>query len=536
MYNSANHIITTSNAPLPEEAKGGMGHFCFNFMKIHKDKVAEIDASTGQEETFGSMLIKSVRISLMLQKKGIRKGDLVIIYSKMQLNAGVPILSCFFIGAIPVYIDAFLTRAEIINLLKQVDPKLVLTTDELAETVQSIMEKDIRSDASIMVYDSDYDKEQEGEEGFKPIYIEDLKEVVTISLSSGTTGLSKGILLDHYSSLRRSGLNYEGLWKENQRKMIFSLDSFHWVLELNRFIISIAQGFCRLIDPALPFDPTRVWNLLADYKINVAGLIPYFIVEMCRVGIPKGLDLSSLTTICVVGSSTSKNYHKQMQELLPNVDVLLVYGQTETGVLSTFRKCDLHRAYNRRKLGSVGVPYEGVGLSYKVVDITTEKNVGPNEMGELRVKGDVLLSGYHNLDSSSQFDEDGWLKTGDLVIFDEDLCFFILDRIKDLIIFQGWHVPPAFIENELLTHPSVKKVAVIGIPNETDGEHPMGLVVLKDKREGVTPEEIQKYIAERMEDRFHLRAGVKFIDGSYFDDKKKTKRYYLKKMVLSGQL
>lgn len=146
------------------------------------------------------------------------------------------------------------------------------------------------------------------------------------------------------------------------------------------------------------------------------------------------------------------------------------------------------------------------------------------------------MSGYYNLENSDQFEEEGWLKTGDMVFYDEDLCFFIVDRIKELIIFQGWHIPPAFLEEELLTHPAVKRAVVIGIPHERDGEHPMALVVLKDNFVDITPRDIEEYIAQRMPDRFRLRKGVKFIDESHFKHSKKVRRHFLKKLVLSGQI
>lgn len=146
------------------------------------------------------------------------------------------------------------------------------------------------------------------------------------------------------------------------------------------------------------------------------------------------------------------------------------------------------------------------------------------------------MSGYYNLDSSDQFDEDGWLKTGDEVFYDEDFCFYIIDRIKDMIIFRGWHIPPAFLEEELLTHPAVKRAAVIGIPHETDGEHPMALIALKDNFGNITPSDIERYIDQKVSDRFMLRAGVKFIDESYFTVARKVKRYFLKKLFLSGSI
>ncbi|XP_018573288.1 4-coumarate--CoA ligase 1 [Anoplophora glabripennis] len=528
-----NNIITTDGAPLDDIYKGGVGYFCFELMKRHSPKIAELDARTGQEETYESLLKKSIRTSIILQNKGVQKGDTIVIYSKNQLYACVPLISCFFLGAIPTYLDDLLTSIEVVNVLKQLDPKLILTTSEKLETIQKFIKTEGNHvNTEILIFDQGFYEPQENEGEFQPIYVNDLKETVMIPFSSGTTGFPKGICISHYALLRR---NYDGLCPADKTKVLFSYGSFHWLIQAARLLCSIRSGICRLIDPE-PFEAKKVWYLLEKFKVNVVFLIPYAVMEMYNVGKPKNLDLMNLTTIIVPGCKLPKQYHQNVQELLPSVDVFLLYGQTEVGPLTAFSKCDLHREYNRKKLGSIGVPYSGSGNSYKVVDLNTGEALGPNKPGELHVKSDAVMSGYYNVDSSDQFDEDGWLKTGDEVLYDEDLCFFIIDRIKDMIIHKGWHIPPAFLEEELLNHPAVKRAAVIGIPHETDGEHPMALVVLKDNIKNVTSKDIEKFIAERMPERFHLKAGVKFIDDSYFAGARKVKRYLLKKLVLNGKI
>ncbi|XP_018571957.1 4-coumarate--CoA ligase-like 5 [Anoplophora glabripennis] len=516
--------------------EGGVGHFCFEFMKRHSLQIAEIDANTGQEETYESLLKKCARTSIILRNKGVQKGDIVVIYSKIQLYASVPMISCFFVGAVPTFLDDALTLPEVVNILKQINPKIILTTSEMLETIKEIITTEvIHVNTEILIFNEGFYEPQENEGEFQPIYVNDLKETATIPFSSGSTGFPKGICLSHYALLRSDIFNYDGLWLADEAKVVFSYYSFHWSIETVRLICSIRDGVCRLIDPE-PFEAERAWYLLEKYKVNLAFLIPLHTIEMYNAGKPTNLDLTNLTTILVTGCKLSKQYHQNFQELLPSVDVFLLYGQTEVGCLTTYSKCDLHREYNRKKPGSIGVPYNGYGNSYKVVDVITGEVLGPNKPGEFRVKSNTVMSGYYNVDSSDQFDEDGWLKTGDEVLYDEDFCFFIVDRIKDMIIYKGWHTPPAFLEEELLTHPAVKRAAVIGIPHETDGEHPMALVVLKDNFKNVTSKDIERFIAERMPERFHLKAGVKFIGESYFAGSRKVKRYLLKKLVLAGKI
>ncbi|KAJ3616716.1 hypothetical protein MTP99_014111 [Tenebrio molitor] len=186
------------------------------------------------------------------------------------------------------------------------------------------------------------------------------------------------------------------------------------------------------------------------------------------------------------------------------------------------------------KPSSCGRPINGIW--YKIVDPETEEILGPNQQGELRVKTRFVMNGYFNLDSSDSFDRNGWLKTGDIVYYDQDRCFYVVDRIKEMLKYKSWHVAPAMLENILHNHAAIKKAVVIGIPDEEDGDHPMAVVILNNPHENITAEEIEAYVAERVQDRQRLRAGVKFVDAVPITPSGKVKRRDLKNMVLAGEI
>lgn len=162
------------------------------------------------------------------------------------------------------------------------------------------------------------------------------------------------------------------------------------------------------------------------------------------------------------------------------------------------------------KPGSVGEPIQGVYV--KIID-ENGKSLGPNQRGELCFKGDRIMKGYVNDPESTNkvIDEDGWLHSGDIAYYDEDNQFFIVDRIKELIKYNAYQVPPAEIEALLLSHPKVKDCGVIGIPNEEAGELPFAYVV-KQPGEKLTAEEVINFVAENASKAKWLRGGVKFID------------------------
>lgn len=163
-----------------------------------------------------------------------------------------------------------------------------------------------------------------------------------------------------------------------------------------------------------------------------------------------------------------------------------------------------------------------------------EEAVGANIRGELRVKTAMQMNGYYNMNSSDTWDEDGWLRTGDVAYYDDDHCLFVVDRIKEMLKFQSWHVPPALIEAVLHSHPGVRMSAVIGVPHPEDGDHPMALVIPTSKN--YTPEDILKYVHARVDDRQKLRAGLKFVDKLPLTPSGKVRRKELKDLVLSGQI
>ncbi|KAJ8938198.1 hypothetical protein NQ314_011580 [Rhamnusium bicolor] len=115
------------------------------------------------------------------------------------------------------------------------------------------------------------------------------------------------------------------------------------------------------------------------------------------------------------------------------------------------------------------------------------------------------------MDSSNNYDEDGFIKTGDIGYYDEDECFYIIDRIKEMFKYKSWHVIPTSLEVLLQEHPAVKEAVVFGIPHEMDEFHPAACVILKDNME-VSPDVIEKFVSEKVSEWHKLRGGIKIVE------------------------
>ena len=131
-----------------------------------------------------------------------------------------------------------------------------------------------------------------------------------------------------------------------------------------------------------------------------------------------------------------------------------------------------------------------------IVDPITQKELGVDEDGEVCIKGPQVMLGYLGNQAATDaiFDRDGWLHTGDIGHIDSAGHLYVVDRLKELIKYKGFQVPPAELEALLLTHPAIADAAVVGLPDEEAGEIPVAHVVLRPGAE-VTPEEIQEFVA-----------------------------------------
>lgn len=243
----------------------------------------------------------------------------------------------------------------------------------------------------------------------------------------------------------------------------------------------------------------------------------------------RNYDLSSLQDLYCAGASLSKELEACVMSKLPNLKAIRQgYGLSETtfGILN-------NDGLEKTKLGSVGIV--ALGTYAKVVDLETGKILGPNQPGELCFKGPQIMKGYLGNDAATKeaIDFEGWLHTGDLGYYDEDKYFFFVDRLKEVIKYKAYQVPPAELEALLLSHPKIADAAVIGLPDEAVGELPMAFVVKKPNEE-ITEKQVKKYISEIVSDFKQLRGGVRFVTAIPRNPIGKILRRELKNVVKSS--
>ncbi|TKR73802.1 hypothetical protein L596_021070 [Steinernema carpocapsae] len=278
------------------------------------------------------------------------------------------------------------------------------------------------------------------------------------------------------------------------------------------------------------FEPHTFLKAVQDYKIKFLQVVPPLMVFISKSSIVDQYDLSSVIMVGTGAAPTGKEICEDVRRRLPNVKhITQGYGMTELTTAS-----HLHTVCEKdEKYGNSGKLCPN--LEMMVVDIETKKEVKEGEKGELWIRGPTVMMGYLNRPQATAdtIDDDGWLHTGDIGYVDNDGFLYVVDRLKELIKVKGLQVPPAELEDLLLTHPQIADAGVVGIPDDRDGEHPLAFVVTKN--ENLTEKEVQDFVKERAAKYKQLLGGVVFIRQIPKSPAGKILRRYLKDEALTIQ-
>ena len=325
--------------------------------------------------------------------------------------------------------------------------------------------------------------------------------------SSGTTGLPKGVCLTH-SNLSANLLQcevVESMGFASNHKLICPLPFFH-IYGFTFSALYCAWKGHELITMSGRFDLELFCQLAQEHQPKRAHLVPPIMIGLAKHPMIDNYDLSSIQCIVSAAAPMSTETEDAVKDRI-GCQVKQAWGMSELSPIGT-----LNSDYNM-KSASVG-PL--VSSTYgKIID-ENGKSLGPNEPGELVIKGPQVMLGYLDDPDKTQecLSQGGWLRTGDVAYYDEDGYFFITDRIKELIKVRGYQVAPAELEALLLTNDLVADAAVIQIEDEASGELPRAYIVLKNEdcnKEDVE-KEIYEWVKERVAPYKRLDGGIVFKD------------------------
>lgn len=341
----------------------------------------------------------------------------------------------------------------------------------------------------------------------------------TIFYTAGTTSKPKGAVATHRNSVvsvmslgfanecrdLAAGIDYHAA----REISLLNIPLFHVTGALAGLVAHTAAGGTLLT--MRHFDAGRALALIERERATTIGGVPTIVQQLLAHPDFTKFDLSSVRSVSYGGAPVAENLPSRIMCALPHAIASNGYGLTETSALVA----QISGQQYLENPASCGVPLPVCEIaivpeSFDDAEPTLESRCATGAVGELWIKGPNVVRGYwHKPQATSQCFSRGWVRTGDIARLNEDGLLFIVDRSKDMIIHRGENVYPSVVEAEILEHPAVAECAVIGLPDEDDGEEVVAVIVLRE--EGLAGvDEIAAFLKPRvasfeMPSRFYLR-------------------------------
>lgn len=312
-------------------------------------------------------------------------------------------------------------------------------------------------------------------------------DTAVILYTSGTTGKPKGAELTH-SNLMSNVAACVDLFDLGTDDVIFGgLPLFHSFGQSCGLNSAVAGGAAITLIPR--FDAGKALEVLQRDRVTILQAVPTMYIALLGHAEHTDFDTSSLRRCVSGGASLPVEVLRAFERDFGGA-ILEGYGLSETSPVASFNHPD-----RERKPGSIGTPIAEVQMRLIDPDFN---DVAPGAVGEIAIKGPNVMKGYwQRPDATAEVIRDGWFRTGDLATRDDDGYYFIVDRVKDMIIRGGFNIYPREIEEVLYEHPAVAEAAVVGIPDDVMGEEVGAAVTLKPDAEA-TAEELRDFVKERV--------------------------------------
>jgi long-chain acyl-CoA synthetase len=312
-------------------------------------------------------------------------------------------------------------------------------------------------------------------------------DTALILYTSGTTGSPKGAELTH-DNLRRNAEICRGLFSLGPEDVsLGALPLFHSFGQTCGLNAAMMSGTSLTLLPR--FDPVQALQMLDEHEVTLCLGVPTMYAAMLdRVGEER--PWLGRLKVCISGGSAMPLDVLRGCEEVFGCPLLEGYGLSETSPVASF-----NHPGRPHKHGSIGTPLEGVEM--RVVD-RADRDLPAGEVGEILIRGHNVMKAYwRQPEATAHTMRGGWLHTGDLAYVDDEGYYFIVDRLKDMIIRGGLNVYPREVEEVLLEHPAVLEAAVVAVPHALLGEEVGAAVVLNDGAEA-DPKELRSFLRDQI--------------------------------------
>ena len=416
-------------------------------------------ARDGRLLTFRELQTRVEGIAGTLTTHGFGVGDRLALLLPNGPDYIELLYACSMLGVIAVPLNTRLSTKEIDGVLEDARPRGIVRHSSLAVpkvqlSWQLVIDEEPLPISSGLISKSFYDPEA----------------VLGLIYTSGTTGQPKGVMVTHGNILADvHNFNY---WMRYTEGGIYlhAAPMFH-IADFPSMFAAPAFGASQIT--ISKFGAQTFCEIVEREHVTHTVLVPTMINLLTQFAEARKYDLSSLQVLAYGGSPMAPELVHRTRELLPNIKLIQVYGLSETGFLTGLQD----QEHTEDKLMSCGRPCPGVDLQ---VAETSGKQVDLGQAGELIVRGANVMRGYwNNPEETAKAFRGGFFRTGDIGRQDDLGYFYIMDRLKDMIVSGGENVYSGEVEAVIYTHPAVREAAVFGVPDPQWGELVMACVVLK---------------------------------------------------------
>jgi long-chain acyl-CoA synthetase len=425
---------------------------------------------------------ESDRVASALRARGLEPGQVVSLYAQNRWEWVVSYHGALKAGAIVNPVNVMLTTDELVYVLRDCgSAALFASGDKIAGALR--VRKELAALRTIVAFDATADTAggsdvvdfgtllASGRAGAVDVAAPEPRSACTIGYTSGTTGYPKGAVQSHQAVLLNCALTATMHGRSERDVVVTALPAPHVygnVVINGTFLVG---GTVVLMER---FAPAAALALIAEHRATMFEGVPAMYAAMLVEPALESCDLRSLTR-CTVGGQTIAIPVIERWERASGAPLIELWGMTELAGLGT-----THALHAPAVPGSIGVALPGIEV--RVADLEDRRRTAaPGVPGELMVRGPIVMNGYHGnaAATAEAIEPDGWLHTGDLAYASADGHFFVVDRLKDMIITAGYNIYPAEIERVLVEHPAVAAVAVAAVPDAMKGELACAYVVLR---------------------------------------------------------
>jgi acyl-CoA synthetase (AMP-forming)/AMP-acid ligase II len=482
-------IHTSPGAPI-EIPDVSLAAFILEHADARGDAPALIEGPTGRVVTYEAFARGVREVARDLQLRGIRKGDVVAIWSPNVPEYAMAFHGVSLAGATNTTANALYTPEELRFQLVDSGARLLLTIPPFLDRAREAA-RGTEVEAVLLL------DELLGNDGaYTPVAIDPARDLVTLPYSSGTTGFPKGVMLTH-RNLIANIVQFAAYVPTSPDDCVPAVLPFFHIYG-QTVILNMALRYGARIVTMPRFDLEGFLTICQEHRATTVYVAPPVVLALAKHPLVERYDLSSFRFIVSGAAPLDADLQSAATARLGR-PVAQGYGLTET---SPVTHLSVH--LDTIEPGTIGTLLPE--SEARIVDVESGLDAAPGAPGELWVRGPHVMAGYLNNAeaTAATIDADGFLHTGDIATVDGHGVFRIVDRLKELIKYKGYQVPPAELEGALLAHPDCADACVVGVRDQEAGELPKAFIV-RTPGAAATVEEIAEAASSRLAPHKRIR-------------------------------